>query len=218
MLPSSKPPTGTQPVATGSPAENETISQHQTTVRRSPDHSEHCRCSLCLDRNRLLDILSGMTIVSPIPFGWNIQQLPMPTLPNLKELLVNVHTQDQKLIVEKDKSYEGSWKNDGGIGAYFTFKRPIDRFIAIAKRNGYDLFKVWQEEDEKGILFQDGTLSACILDIRCYMALIQTEMMARKAVDNYNASMLSDSPTTQQPRQPITMGAELREFGGQTRP
>lgn len=80
---------------------------------------------------------------------------------------------DCEYVLKKDVHYEASWKEDGGPGAYFTMKRPIDRFIAIAKRNNYDIFKVIREE---GLSGPDGSLIACVRDARRYLLLLEAEL------------------------------------------
>jgi hypothetical protein len=121
-------------------------------------------------------------------------ELDMPTRPNLKELVSQVALHDAAILEKKDKSYDGSWKNDGGIGAYFTLKRPMDRFVAIAKRNGYDIFKLLREELANGTFGQDGTFSAALQDLRRYLFLVETEVVAQvadeKRVDHYGASTM----------------------------
>lgn len=97
-------------------------------------------------------------------------------MPTLKDKLENLFANDAPFIAKRDAHYESSWKRRGGPGAYFTIARPWDRFEAIAKRSNYDLFKIIQEEIDKGLTeANDGTLQACIRDLRAYMALLAVE-------------------------------------------
>lgn len=119
----------------------------------------------------------------------------MATIPNLGDLVKAVAENDAQVLVTKDASYEGSWKNDGGVGAYYTLKRPLDRFLAIAKRNGYDIFKVWEEEKAQGIVGHDGTFSAALQDLRRYLFLVETEMIHR-TTDYPTSPAAPTTPTT----------------------
>lgn len=90
----------------------------------------------------------------------------------LKSLFGNL----ARFISDRDAHYESSWKKRGGPGAFNTIARPWDRFEAIAKRNGQDIFKVIQEEIDQGKTENDdGTLQACVRDLLCYMALLMVE-------------------------------------------
>jgi len=69
-----------------------------------------------------------------------------------------------------------SWKKRDGAGAFFTIARPWDRFESISKTAGYDLFAKIGEEGLEG---QDGTLIACVRDLRRYLMLVEAEMTER---------------------------------------
>lgn len=97
---------------------------------------------------------------------------------------------DAEFTTQRDAHYESSWKRRGGQGAYFTICRPWDRFEAIASRgviagtpprrivDPYDLFGVIKYEQDQGLsASDDGTLQACIRDLRIYMALLGVEAM-----------------------------------------
>lgn len=91
----------------------------------------------------------------------------------LKPLLLDI----AKFVSDRDAHYESSWKKRGGPGAFNTIARPWDRFEAIAKREGQDIFKILQSEIDKGLdENHDGTLHACIRDLLCYMALLLAEV------------------------------------------
>jgi len=96
---------------------------------------------------------------------------------------------DVEYVRYKDRHYDASWKEDGGPGAYFTMKRPIDRFIAIAKREQYDIFGVIIREGLEG---PDGSLIACVRDARRYLLLLEAELTEQaREVRNF----ISEEPT-----------------------
>lgn len=83
---------------------------------------------------------------------------------------------DIKYLKIKDAQYEASWKRREGQGAFFTIVRPWDRLDAICKRNGYDLFSIIEREGLEG---PDGSVIACVRDLRRYLLLVEAEMMER---------------------------------------
>ena|SRR5882762_3810620 len=85
---------------------------------------------------------------------------------------------DIAYIRRKDAQYDASWKKREGAGAFFTIARPWDRFESISKRAAYDLFAKIGEEGLEG---QDGTLIACVRDLRRYLMLVEAEMTERQS-------------------------------------
>ena len=85
---------------------------------------------------------------------------------------------DIAYVQRKDAQYDASWKKREGAGAFFTIARPWDRFESISKSAGYDLFAKISEEGLEG---QDGTLIACVRDLRRYLMLVEAEMTERLA-------------------------------------
>jgi hypothetical protein len=73
---------------------------------------------------------------------------------------------DVEYIKRKDVQYDASWKKRGGQGAFFTIVRPWDRFNSISQSAGYDLFETGP----------DGSLIACVRDLRRYLLLLEAEM------------------------------------------
>jgi hypothetical protein len=80
---------------------------------------------------------------------------------------------DVEYVRHKDTQYDASWKKRGGEGAFFTIVRPWDRFESISRSAGYDLFAKVREEGLDG---PDGSLIACVRDLRRYLLLIEAEM------------------------------------------
>ncbi len=105
-------------------------------------------------------------------------------LPEQTKALEEIGHQDAEYVKVKDQQYSRSWRKRGGRGAFFTVARPWDRFESIAEMNGYDIFKVLQDEHDKGISGHDGSLLACVRDLRRYMALIEAHFtLTRSAHD-----------------------------------
>lgn len=88
----------------------------------------------------------------------------------------NIVDDDLQYLRKKDVQYEASWKRRDGQGAFFTIVRPWDRLDAMCKRNGYDLFEVIERE---GLAGPDGSVIACIRDLRRYLLLVEAEMTER---------------------------------------
>lgn len=100
----------------------------------------------------------------------------------LKQQLLDLFANDAHFISERDAHYESSWKKRGGVGAFMTIVRPWDRFHAIAERGGWDVFKIIQDEINAGKTeADDGTIQACIRDLRSYMALLAVEARHMRA-------------------------------------
>jgi len=90
--------------------------------------------------------------------------------------LESIAKADIEYIRRKDVQYNASWKKRGGEGAFFTIARPWDRFESIARGNNYDIFKIIQHE---GLVGPDGSLIACVRDLRRYLLLVEAEMTDR---------------------------------------
>lgn len=105
--------------------------------------------------------------------------------------LAGIATKDLEYIRRKDTQYQASWKRRGGPGAFFTFARPWDRLESIAAKAGYDVFGVI---DREGLEGPDGSLIACVRDMRRYLLLLEAEMTQRfKGGDAPQAVPATDS-------------------------
>ena len=80
---------------------------------------------------------------------------------------------DVAYVRRKDAQYDASWKKRGGAGAFFTVVRPWDRFESISRESGYDVFAKIRKEGLEGL---DGSLIACVRDLRRYLLLLEAEM------------------------------------------
>lgn len=92
--------------------------------------------------------------------------------------LESVARADIEYVQKKDAQYSASWKKREGAGAFFTIARPWDRFESISKSVGYDIFAKIQQEGLQG---PDGSLIACVRDLRRYLLLLEAEMMEQFA-------------------------------------
>lgn len=120
---------------------------------------------------------------------------------NLKELdyLAVVAAEDVEFVEKKNRSYGGSWKRRGGVGAFMMLARKWDRLENILSTVGafgggdkdaqpYDIFQWIRRECENekeyrgAAVGQDGSVLAEIRDLRRYLLLVEAEMMARGVI------------------------------------
>lgn len=95
---------------------------------------------------------------------------------------------DIAYVRSKDEQYDASWKKRGGVGAFFTIARPWDRFENISRAMGYDVFAKIREE---GLAGPDGSLIACVRDLRRYFLLLEAEMREQEAAKDCNGAPTS---------------------------
>jgi hypothetical protein len=88
---------------------------------------------------------------------------------------------DVEYVRRKDAQYDASWKKRAGVGAFFTIVRPWDRFESISRSASYDVFKKIREEGMEG---PDGSLIACVRDLRRYLLLIEAEMTEQLSTED----------------------------------
>jgi len=81
---------------------------------------------------------------------------------------------DLSYVRKKDTQYNASWKRRGGSGAWFTIVRPWDRLENIVSGQHHDIFSAIHKEGLDG---PDGSVIACIRDLRRYLLLVEAEMM-----------------------------------------
>lgn len=82
--------------------------------------------------------------------------------------LARIVTECEQLVRAKEDIYGGSWKQRGGVGAYFVSVRKFDSLEALVKAKGYDVFA---DLTHKG----DGTIEDTLRDIVGYGLLILSE-------------------------------------------
>jgi hypothetical protein len=100
-------------------------------------------------------------------------------IPKYIDEIQGVAERDVDMIRKKDKSYGGSWKKRGGVGAFMMVARKWDRLETLVQKHGYDVFAVVKAEE----LDPGGeTLIDTIRDLRAYLILIEAEMIAQGVV------------------------------------
>lgn len=85
---------------------------------------------------------------------------------------------DVEYVATKDAQYDASWKKRGGRGAWFTIVRPWDRLESMLKRLYAD--DVFFGLNHEGLTGPDGSLIACVRDLRRYLLLLECEMMEQE--------------------------------------
>lgn len=113
-----------------------------------------------------------------------------------RDLIHTVAKSDADRLLKKDTEYGASWKKRGGVGAYFTMIRKVDRLntqLPHAK-HGYDILAALNEPT-----MGEESLLDTIRDLRGYLILIEAELLVR----------LSDDAIIQRAQKPVTNYAEL---------
>lgn len=93
--------------------------------------------------------------------------------------LIKVANLDVEGLLSARDEYGDSWKENGGIGAYFTLKRPLDRLVKLCSKmpkggdGRYDIFAHCVESEGDG-----GALNA-VRDLRRYLTLVEAELIER---------------------------------------
>ncbi len=99
--------------------------------------------------------------------------------------LSDIANADVAHLIEKEKTYKGSWKKRGGIGAYMMLARKIDRLEHMASERNWDIFK----DSGDG---RDGTPIAEIRDLRRYLLLVESELVAQGQLPLENKHHLTE--------------------------
>ncbi len=77
-------------------------------------------------------------------------------------------------LIESHLKYGDSWRKKGGLGAYFTLSRKIDRYELACARAGYDVFKAIRDTPSSdGKLCGKDSLLDDIGDLRRYLLLLE---------------------------------------------
>ena len=78
--------------------------------------------------------------------------------------------EDGRTLFEKEKSYGGSWKKRGGVGAFMMLARKWDRIEQQVQEHGYDVFTAIENDGAVDGILDD------IRDLRRYLFLVDAEM------------------------------------------
>jgi hypothetical protein len=81
------------------------------------------------------------------------------------ESLLGIADQDAKEVYKKNQEYGDSWCKRGGEQAFAVIWRKVDRIDSIALKNGYDIFKLWEENPSD--------IRDDIRDLRRYLLLLE---------------------------------------------
>lgn len=96
-----------------------------------------------------------------------------------------VQAADAAYVDRKDRQYDASWKRRGGVGAFFTIVRPWDRLesmLAVMQsttKNGVQAYDILDAIGSEGLEGPDGSVVACVRDLRRYLLLVECEAMER---------------------------------------
>lgn len=105
--------------------------------------------------------------------------------PDYMDTLEQVTIEDCASLREKERTYRGSWKKRGGVGAFMMLARKWDRLEGMLanpdeRAPSYDVFEAIRQ-DYSGA---DGTALAEVRDLRRYLLLVEAEMLARGVIQN----------------------------------
>src|SRR5215831_12658161 len=109
---------------------------------------------------------------------------------NHMKFLVEIAQSDVRHLEEKEKTYQGSWKKRGGVGAAMMVLRKVDRLENFLRAVNYDIFEACHD-----MLGADGTPLAEIRDLRRYLLLVEAELQARSFKTPAMAALGSDPGT-----------------------
>lgn len=135
----------------------------------------------------------------------------------MTDYLVNlgpVLEEDRAELLRKEKTYKGSWKKRGGVGAFMMLARKWDRLENMAKDVGYDILDGLRREIEVArrseTVGQDGSMLAEIRDLRRYLLLVEAEVIAHEGkvdtettVDKYGRVETRRIPVTEEKPQRV---------------
>lgn len=104
----------------------------------------------------------------------------MPDLEHM-DYLRDVTEKDVYELQEKEKSYGGSWKKRGGVGAFMMLARKWDRIEIQVQHHNYNIFKAIEEDPRTGTEYEN--VLDDIRDLRRYLILIEAELVAQGHFD-----------------------------------
>ena len=102
------------------------------------------------------------------------------------KFLSSIAAGDVATLLIKDKSYGGSWKKRGGVGAFMMLARKWDRTETQTERSGYDIFEAVSQSYSAAL--ENGepvaeSLIGDIRDLRCYLMLVEDHLIQQGVVE-----------------------------------
>lgn len=99
------------------------------------------------------------------------------------DYLQKIADEDVSHIKMKERTYGGSWKKRGGVGAFMMLARKWDRIEKIVGEEKvgvprYDIFSAISQNPTGA----DSTTLAEIRDLRRYLMLVESEMMSEGVI------------------------------------
>ena len=89
-------------------------------------------------------------------------------------------------LIASHLKYGDSWRKKGGLGAYFTLARKIDRYERACEMAGFDVFQaVKNTPASDGTLFGKDSLLDDITDLRRYLLLLE-EFVTRRESETHD--------------------------------
>lgn len=101
-----------------------------------------------------------------------------------------IGAEDARMLEEKERTYQGSWKKRGGVGAFMMLARKWDRLETIVEANGYDVFAAITETIQEG----DESVIEQIRDLRRYLTLVEAEVIRDTETEVMFARTQVDQP------------------------
>lgn len=93
--------------------------------------------------------------------------------------LQRVADEDVRHLLGKERTYKGSWKRRGGVGAFMMLARKWDRLEGILEtQHKFDVF----DGINCAAGGEDGTVLAEVRDLRRYLLLVEAEMVSRGVI------------------------------------
>lgn len=97
---------------------------------------------------------------------------------NYLDYLKQISHVDVEKLKEAEKSYGGSWKKRGGVGAFMMLARKWDRIENQVSKNDpqWDIFTLIEKDQREEGIIDD------VRDLRRYLLLVEAEVMARRSM------------------------------------
>lgn len=98
----------------------------------------------------------------------------LPPDQQLAERLHRIAMADVEGLLNAQEKYGDSWRCKGGMGAYFTISRKVDRYEHACKAAEWDVFAaIRQNPASDGSMFGKDSLLDDVRDLRRYLLLVE---------------------------------------------